>query len=139
MLITTDDEVYRVDAVWLGPPNATFPWRARYSSYGIGLAALIVILFLQRRIGIPLGVFSVGWALVAIILITRVVGRRINYERPLSHVLGALVSEVRTPRRNTRATGGVLSTGHVRVRASRPTTVAAVTGHRRGGAKRGHR
>ena len=35
MLVRTDDEVYRVDAVWLGPPRATFPWRARYVSYGV--------------------------------------------------------------------------------------------------------
>ena len=30
MLVRTDDEVYRIDSVWLGPPRATFPWRARY-------------------------------------------------------------------------------------------------------------
>ena len=37
VLVRTDDEVYRVDSVWLGPPRATFPWRARYVSYGLGL------------------------------------------------------------------------------------------------------
>ena len=36
VLVRTDDEVYRVDSVWLGPPRATFPWRARYVSYGLG-------------------------------------------------------------------------------------------------------
>ena len=59
--IRTDDDVYRVDAVWLGPPRATFPWRARYSAYGVGLVVMIVVMFLQRRLGIPLGFFSIAW------------------------------------------------------------------------------
>ena len=54
MLVRTDDQVYRVDSVWLGPPRATFPWRARYVSYGLGLLIMIFIMFLQRRIGIGL-------------------------------------------------------------------------------------
>ena len=64
MLVRTDDEVYRVDAVWLGPPRATFPWRARYVSYGLGLLVMILVMFVQRRIGIGLDFFSVAWALV---------------------------------------------------------------------------
>ena len=54
VLVRTDDEVYRVDAVWLGPPRATFPWRARYVSYGLGLWLMILVMFVQRRIGIEL-------------------------------------------------------------------------------------
>ncbi len=38
MRLPVDDEIYRVDAVWLGPPQQTLPWRARYSAYGVGLA-----------------------------------------------------------------------------------------------------
>ena len=62
--IRTDDEVYRVDAVWLGPPRATFPWRARYSAYGVGLIVMLAVMFVQRRLGIDLGFFSVAWALL---------------------------------------------------------------------------
>ena len=64
VLVRTDDEVYRVDSVWLGPPRATFPWRARYVSYGLGLLVMIVVMFVQRRIGIGLDFFSVAWALI---------------------------------------------------------------------------
>lgn len=131
MRVNNDDEVYRVDAVWLGPPNATFPWRARYSSYGIGLLALIVIMFVQRRIGIAVDVFSIAWSLLMAVVVARFAGRRIGYERPLGHVIGALFSEVSTPRRDIRPTGGVLDAGHVRFRTGLPS--------RRRSARRGRR
>jgi len=46
--IRTDDEVYRVDAVWLGPPKATFPFRARYVAWGVDFLVLLR-LDLRRR------------------------------------------------------------------------------------------
>ncbi|WP_208114329.1 hypothetical protein [Actinomycetospora succinea] len=120
MHIRTDDEVYRVDAVWLGPPRATFPWRARYSAYGVGLLVMLVVMFLQRRLGIDLGFFSVAWALLITVAVTRFVSRRINDERPLLEWLTLFVHELRGPRARHRVTGGALTTGHVTVRRDRP-------------------
>lgn len=116
MLVRTDDEVYRVDSVWLGPPRATFPWRARYSSYGIGLVVMIVVMFLQRQVGIDLGFFSVAWALLLTVGVTRLVGRRINDERPLTEWLALFLHEVSGPRRRVRRHGGPLTARGVRVR-----------------------
>ncbi|WP_226353693.1 hypothetical protein [Pseudonocardia sp. ICBG601] len=62
MQVRTDDDVYRVDAVWLGPPKLTFPWRARYVSYAIGLVVMLVVMAVQRWFGIGFGVLSVAWA-----------------------------------------------------------------------------
>ncbi|MGI5126477.1 hypothetical protein ACQEVB_06630 [Pseudonocardia sp. CA-107938] len=121
MLVRTDDEVYRVDSVWLGPPRATFPWRARYVSYGVGLLVMIMIMFLQRRLGIGLDFFSVAWALVLTIVITRFLGSRIDYERPLGQVLALFRHEVTGPRGTTAAAGGPVRAGHVRVTAPRAT------------------
>ena len=44
MLIRPDDEVYRVDAVWLGPQGLTLPWTARYSAYGIWVVLFVGVL-----------------------------------------------------------------------------------------------
>jgi hypothetical protein len=115
MLVRTDDEVYRVDSVWLGPPRATFPWRARYVSYGLGLLVMILIMFVQRRVGIGLDFFSVAWALVLTVVITRFIGQRIDYERPLGQVLGLFRHEITGPRRRTTGTGGVIRSSHVRI------------------------
>ncbi|MDD7940731.1 hypothetical protein PHK61_20100 [Actinomycetospora lutea] len=125
--IRTDDEVYRVDAVWLGPPRATFPWRARYSAYGVGLVVMLVVMFVQRRLGIDLGFFSVAWALLITVAVTRFVSRRINDERPLLEWLTLFVHELRGPRERHRVTGGALTTGHVTVRRDRPKLTGAPT------------
>ena len=115
LLVSTDDEVYRVDSVWLGPPRATFPWRARYVSYGVGLLVMVLVMFVQRRIGIGLDFFSVAWALVVTVVVTRLLGQRIGYERPLGQVLGLFGHEVRGPRARTAAAGGAVRSGHVRI------------------------
>ena len=128
MLVRTDDEVYRVDSVWLGPPRATFPWRARYVSYGLGLLVMIVVMFLQRRIGIGLDFFSIAWALVITIVATRFLGKKINYERPLGQVVELFRHEVRGPRARTAIAGGAVRTRHVRVSRSRAHPEAARPG-----------
>ena len=125
--IRTDDDVYRVDAVWLGPPRATFPWRARYSAYGVGLLVMLVVMFVQRRLGIDLGFFSVAWALLITVAVTRFVSRRINDERPLLEWLTLFVHELRGPRARDRVIGGALTTGHVTVRRDRPRLTGAPT------------
>jgi hypothetical protein len=137
VLVRTDDEVYRVDAVWLGPPRATFPWRARYVSYGLGLFVMIVVMFVQRRIGISLDFFSVAWALLLTIVITRFIGKRINYDRPLGQIVSLFRHEVTGPRERTAVRGGVIRTGRVTVRQSAPL---ARTARRKGSSTgpRGH-
>ena len=119
VLVRTDDEVYRVDSVWLGPPRATFPWRARYVSYGLGLVVMILVMFVQRRIGIGLDFFSIAWALVITVVVTRFLGKKIDYERPLGQVVELFRHEVRGPRARTATAGGAVRTGHVRVSRSR--------------------
>jgi hypothetical protein len=118
VLVRTDDEVYRVDAVWLGPPRATFPWRARYVSYGLGLFVMVLVMFVQRRIGIGLDFFSVAWALILTILIIRFLGKRIDYERPLGQILTLFRHEVTGPRDRTAVRGGQVRAGNVHVRGA---------------------
>lgn len=126
MRVRTDDEVYRVDAVWLGPPKATFPWRARYVSWGIGGALFLLILGAERQIGIGFGFFSTAWAVVLTVLLTKVIGSRINHERPLRAVATMWLRELNTPRERTRATGGAASAAAVKVRKDRPRPPGAV-------------
>jgi hypothetical protein len=115
VLVRTDDEIYRVDSVWLGPPRATFPWRARYVSYGLGLLVMIFIMFVQRRVGIGLDFFSVAWALVLTVMITRFISQRIDYERPLGQVVALFRHEISGPRRRTVGAGGAVRSSHVRI------------------------
>ena len=98
MQVRTDDDVYRVDAVWLGPPKLTFPWRARYVSYALALAVLVLVMAVQRQLGIPFGVLSTLWALLVTVVVVRLVCRHVDVERPLVHLVVSCWADVRTPR-----------------------------------------
>ncbi|MGQ0717956.1 MAG: hypothetical protein ACT4NP_11730 [Pseudonocardiales bacterium] len=120
MRIRTDDDVYRVDAVWLGPPKATFPWRARYVAWGVGMVVFLVVLGVERQLGIGFSFFSTGWALLITILLTRMIGSRISHERPLTAVATMWVRELTAPRKKTVARGGATSAARIRVQHDRP-------------------
>ncbi|GHF24019.1 hypothetical protein GCM10017786_67820 [Amycolatopsis deserti] len=120
MRIRTDDEVYRVDAVWLGPPKATFPWRARYVAWGVGIPVFLVVLAVERQLGFGFGFFSTAWAFVITILITRMITAKISHERPLGAVMTMWLRELQTPREKTSGEGGAVTATKIRVRNERP-------------------
>lgn len=120
MRIRTDDEVYRVDAVWLGPPKATFPFRARYVAWGVGIAMFLLVLAVERRMNIGFGFFSTAWAVVLTIVLTRIICSRITHERPLSTVLVMWLRELTAPREASAGRGGAASAARLRVRTRRP-------------------
>lgn len=119
MRIRTDDEVYRVDAVWLGPPRATMPWRARYVAWGVGVFVFLIVLTVERRMGIDL-FWAIAWGLVATIVLTRMVTSKISHERPLSAVSAMWLRELTAPREATSGQGGAVSATRVRVSQTRP-------------------
>ena len=123
MRIRTDDDVYRVDAVWLGPPKATFPWRARYVAWGVGTVMFLLVLGVERQLGIGFGFFSTGWGLLITILLTRLVGSRISHERPLTAVALMWLRELTAPRKRTATQGGASSAARIRVQRDRPRPV----------------
>lgn len=126
MRIRTDDEVYRVDAVWLGPPRATMPWRARYVAWGVGVVVFLLVLTVERRLGVSL-FWAVAWGIVMTIVLTRLICSRISHERPLTSVTAMWVRELTAPREVTAGEGGAVSATRVRVRNQRPRPKQRVT------------
>lgn len=120
MRVRTDDEVYRVDAVWLGPPKATFPWRARYVAWGVGILVFFLTLSGERILGFGFGFFSMAWAVVITIVLTRLICSRISHERPLGAVFTMWVRELNTPRERSAGQGGAASATRIRIRSERP-------------------
>lgn len=120
MRIRTDDDVYRVDAVWLGPPKATFPWRARYVAWGVGFVLFFVVLSVERQLGFLFGFFSTAWAFVITVALTKLITAKISHERPLGSVMTMWFRELTTPRERVVGEGGAVSVSKVRVRAERP-------------------
>ncbi|MDU0291267.1 hypothetical protein [Saccharothrix longispora] len=120
MRVRTDDEVYRVDAVWLGPPKATFPWRARYVAWGVGIVVFLLVTALQRQLGFGFDFINTGWGFVITIALTRFICTRISHERPLSSVMAMWVRELTAPRETTSGRGGAASAARIRVNRERP-------------------
>lgn len=120
MRIRTDDDVYRVDAVWLGPPKATFPWRARYVAWGVGIVVFLLVLAVERRMNIGFSFFSTAWGLVITVAITRIICARISHERPLATVMVMWLRELTAPRETVAGQGGAASASRIKVRVQRP-------------------
>ena len=115
MLLRPDDEIYRVDAVWLGPRGMTLPWTARYSAYGIWLVLFVSILLVEAILPMRVSVPPV-WELVLSILATYALTGVIDHDRPVGAVFQLWRSELRAPRQAKEQRPRRLTSGAVRVR-----------------------
>jgi len=98
MLLRPDDEVYRVDAVWLGPRGMTLPWTARYSAYGIWVVLFVSVLLVEAVLPMPVSVPPV-WEAVLTVLATYAVTGVIDHDRPVRSVWQLVRVELAAPRR----------------------------------------
>lgn len=115
MRLRPDDDVYRVDAVWLGPRGLTLPWSARYSAYGIWLVLFIGVLVLEAVLPIRVSMPPV-WEFVLSVLATYALTGVIDHERPLSTVWQLLRGEMRAPKAAKQARPRRMSSDRVCVR-----------------------
>lgn len=100
MRVETDDEIYAVDNVYLGPPGYTFPWKARYFAYGVfGLLFVFGLLVLHLSTGY--GVWPVIFMLLAVLGVTAAIGKRVTPETPARAVPATFLHELMAPRRKT--------------------------------------
>ena len=97
-----DDEVYRVDAMWLGPRGMTLPWSARYSAYGIWLVLFVGVLLVEAVLPMRISMPPI-WELVLTILATFGLTGVIDHERPVSSVWQLVRVELTAPRRRARS------------------------------------
>ena len=118
MRVRPDDEVYRVDAVWLGPRGLTLPWSARYSAYGIWLVLFVAVLIVEGVLPMRVSVPPV-WELVLTILATYALTGVIDHDRPLISIWHLLRAEATTPRPSQPVRPARITASRVRVRKYR--------------------
>lgn len=141
MRVETDDELYRVNKVWLGfSPKFSFDWSWRYGDYAVLAVSWFALFLLLRVMGMPLGVMIVGGPLVAAIAITKLVRRCFGYERTLLQWIAqcwhelVLTGNARRPADRTSQRGSYRDP--VRVRSTRPAPRARPRHGRRAAAVR---
>jgi hypothetical protein len=116
-----DDEVYRVDAVWLGPSGMTLPWSARYTAYGIWLLLFVAVLLVEALLPMPVSVPPV-WEVVLTVLATYAVTTFIDHDRPVRSVWQLVRVETTAPRAGGLPRPIRLSASRVRVRRDHVST-----------------
>lgn len=98
MRVAPDDDVYRVNAVWLGPRGLTFPWTARYLAYATWLVTFLVVLLVEAAVpGLHVGVPPV-WEFSITTLFTYAVMSFVDHERPVRAVWQSFVADLGAPR-----------------------------------------
>jgi len=118
-----DDDVYRINAVWLGPRGLTLPWVARYSAYAIWLVLFLLILAIEGLTPLDVGVPPV-WEFAISVLATYAVMGFVDHERPVRALVELGMSEVTAPRKATGVRRGRVqpATVRVNVRSAGPLT-----------------
>ena len=121
MRLRPDDEVYRVDAVWLGPSGLTLPWSARYTAYGIWLLLFVAVLLVEAVLPMRVSVPPV-WEVVLTVLATYGVTTFIDHDRPVRSVWQLVRAETTAPRGSETPRPVRLRPSRVRVRSEHVST-----------------
>lgn len=97
MRVAADDEVYRVNAVWLGPRGLTFPWTARYLAYATWLVVFCLILLVEAVTPLTVGLPPV-WEVCLAVLVTYALTGLVDHERSLRSVAQTFAADLSAPR-----------------------------------------
>jgi hypothetical protein len=128
MRVAPDDEVYRVNTVWLGPRGLTFPWTARYLAYVVWLVIFLLVLLFVWVTPLNIGLPPI-WEISITTLITYAAMGLVDHERPVAAVWRTFVADLSAPRR-TASKPVVISTRKVRIRQSRHQELPTSGGRR---------
>ena len=120
MRVPVDDEIYNVNAVWLGPPHRTLPFRARYVAYAVGALVFVLTQVVERRLGIGLGFFTLAYSVLATVGLTRLILSVVDADRPLASVVAAFAHEVGAPRERSAPQQAMIRPARVRAVPHRP-------------------
>lgn len=123
MRLPVDDEIYNVNAVWLGPPGRTLPFRARYVAYAVGAVVFVLLQAIERRLGIGLGFFVLAYSVLATVALTRGILALVDHDRPVTSAVRTLTNEISAPRRDPRVRRATFRPARVRAVPSRPSRV----------------
>ena len=97
MRLRPDDEIYRSNRSYLGPPGYTLPFRIPYRAMPVAAAVFIPGLILLRIAGVG-GLMLYGTDAVISALLAALVTRFTGPERPVSALVTIFMHEISAPR-----------------------------------------
>lgn len=102
MRLVDDDEVYEIDSSYLGPPGR-YIGVMKHKVIFLWMVVGPIVFVTMRRVGIELGLMSVGLGVLVVTGIVLWLADRISYERPVSSLVAGLWHEIGAPRAVTRS------------------------------------
>lgn len=117
MKITTDDDLRRIDSVFLGPKNFRFPFYWRYSRYYIFIPTAIVVATVGIYFGFPISTYTFAAWVGLSLLLTRIIESRLVPGFGVGPLIKSLWQEISAPRRESPkpsryAIGGTVKVQH---------------------------
>lgn len=98
-MIETDDEMFRVDQHYLGPPGRAFPRPVRHQAVGFGaLVAFGMYLVLFPMISLPINTWTLTVWGGATYWLTRRFLEYLGYERTVTSMVRSAVNDLTSPR-----------------------------------------
>ncbi|SEB45605.1 hypothetical protein [Rhodococcus jostii] len=98
-MIETDDDLYRVDQHWLGPPGRAFPRPIRWQAVGIGaLLFLLSLILVMGVLSLPWSGWSVTVALGLTYLGTNRIVDGLGHERTIRSLARSAINDLTSPR-----------------------------------------
>jgi hypothetical protein len=98
-VIETDDEMFRVDQHYLGPPGRAFPRPIRHQAVGFGaVVAFAVYLVLYPIISLPINTWTLtAWGGVTYWLTRRFL-EYLGHERTITSMVRSAINDLTSPR-----------------------------------------
>lgn len=98
MRVQTDDDLDHIDAIFLGPREHKFLWKATYLQYGLWMVCMIFLASALHTIGQPLlSTWGVIAGIISIVFST-CVSRAIRSGHSFTTLLRAIANEISAPR-----------------------------------------
>lgn len=97
MRLPDDDELYRVDQTYLGPPGRELI-PTRYKTIGAFIVICPFVFVVLRRVGVPMTLLTVGLTLLLVIRAAQWFADHATYERPVTSLFVTAWHELSGPR-----------------------------------------
>jgi hypothetical protein len=96
--VQCDDDLYRVDRVFLGPKGKPWPFRATYRAYGFWAGLTLVGVVLWRVVHLPWSIVVLIGIVIAGFFGAQGVDKHLTYDRPIVAEIIRVVQELAAPR-----------------------------------------
>ena len=107
MRLESDDDVRRVRAVWLGPKGYTFPFAARYISWGVGTSVVLGSMLVYWLLPLPFRTGPAVWLFCLDLFATYLLMTFVDSDQSVGSVVKTAVVELRLWRNDRRVGDGV--------------------------------